>query len=82
MLLSGGSSAEFDSTHVSFIDVPGKRHGTDFPDFLMKDILSILNYFILSALKSVVSTVKQSRFCKTNSLVSNATQSLSSAFLN
>lgn len=58
VLLSGSLSAEFDLTHVGFIDVPGKKDETDFPDALMKDILpkmSILYYFILlSVFKSVV----------------------------
>lgn len=60
VLLSGSLSAEFDLSHVGFIDVPGEKYETDFPRPLplMKDILpkmSILYYFILlSVLKSVV----------------------------
>lgn len=61
-LLSGSLSAEFDLTHVGFIDVPGKKDETDFPDPLMKDILpkmSILYCFIaLSVFKSAVSYSK------------------------
>lgn len=51
LLLSGSLSAEFDLTHVGFIDVPGKKHETDFPDTLIiKDTLPIIYisyYFIL-----------------------------------
>lgn len=50
VLLSGSLSAEFDLTHVGFIDVPGEKLETDFADPLMKDILSkmsILYYLIL-----------------------------------
>lgn len=50
LLLSGSLSAEFDLTHVGFIDVPGKTHETDFPDTLIKEtlpIIYILYYFIL-----------------------------------
>lgn len=49
LLLSGSLSAEFDLTHLGFIDVPGKKHETDFPDTLIKDtlpIIYILCYFI------------------------------------
>lgn len=57
VLLSGSLSAEFDLTHVGFIDVPGQTHETEFPDPLIKDILpemSISHYFILlSACTSV-----------------------------
>lgn len=58
LLLSGSLSAEFDLTHVGFIDVPGKKHETDFPDTLIKDtlpIIYILCYFIsLSVFTSLV----------------------------
>lgn len=50
VLLSGSLSAEFDVSHVGFIDVPREKQETDSPDSSMKDILPkmlSLYYFIL-----------------------------------
>lgn len=87
VLLSGSLSAEFDLTHVCFIDVPGKTQETDFPDppderyTAKKSPSCIISSHYLSLHQSSCA-VKHSSFCGMDSLASNAAQPLSNASSN
>lgn len=87
MLLSGSLSAEFDLTHVCFIDVPGKKYETDFTRpfderYAASNVHLVLFHLFYLSLNQLSYKIKKSSFWKTTLLVFNTTQTLSSAVLN